>query len=358
MSEDLKYWIALSTFKPFGAKRTQRLARRFPNMGSAFNASASQLAEAGIEPKIISRFLQERIHINPDALLREVELHGVRAITIKDENYPPLLKELHDAPALLYVRGTLPEPDRRHVAVVGSRKATNYGLRVTEEIVSDLARSGVVIVSGLAYGIDACAHDATLAAGGITVAVLGSGLDEKSIYPSAHRNLASRIVSQGGALISEFPIGTPPLKQHFPFRNRIIAGLCHGTLVTQAALKSGSLITAREAIESNRDVYAIPGSIHEELSEGPHQLIKLGARPVTCAADVIGIEPAKPTEIPYEPTNEEERALLDKLTDVPIHHDELVRALGKPTHEVSSLLTLLEIKDAIRHEGAGYYSKR
>ncbi|NQV89273.1 MAG: DNA-protecting protein DprA [Parcubacteria group bacterium] len=358
MQVDLPYWVALTHFGPFGAVRMARLARRFPDMQRAFEASASQLIESGIEPKITSRFLQERIHINPDALMRELELHGIQALTVQDEVYPSLLKQIYDPPAVLYIRGELPDPERRHIAVVGSRKATSYGLRVTEDLTGDLAREGVVIVSGLAYGVDAAAHDAALQAGGITLAVLGSGIDNQSIYPSQNRALASRIISQGGALISEFPVGTPPLKHHFPFRNRVIAGMCHGTLVTQAALKSGSLITARAALESNRDVYAVPGSIHEPLSEGPNNLIKLGATPTTCSADIIGIEPAKPSQPPYEPANIQERNLIDKLSKTPTHLDELVRALNIPTPKVNSLLSLLEIKNAIRHEGAGYYTRR
>jgi len=358
MRADLPYWVGLTHFRSFGAIRTARLARRFPDMQAAFEASASQLVEAGIEPKIASRFLQERIHIDPDALMRKLELHGIQALTMKDDIYPPLLKEIYDPPAVLYVRGTLPDPERRHVAVVGSRKATHYGKRVTEELVTDLARENVVIVSGLAYGVDAVAHDTTVTAGGTTLAVLGSGIDNDSIYPSRNRALASRILTNGGALISEFFPGTPPLKHHFPFRNRVIAGICHGTLVTQAALKSGSLITARAALEHNREVYAVPGSIHEPLSEGPHNLIKLGATPVTCVADIIGIEPTKPAGPAYEPANEDERTLLSKLSSTPIHLDELVRTLGLPTPKVSSLLSLLEIKNAIRHEGAGYYSRK
>ena len=357
MQVDLPYWVALTHFGPFGAVRVARLSRRFPDMQKAFEASASQLVEAGIEPKIASRFLQERIHIEPEKIMRELELHGIQVITVKDDIYPALLKEIYDPPAVLYIRGELPDTKRRHVAVVGSRKATSYGLRVTEDLVADLAKAGVVIVSGLAYGVDAAAHDATIKAGGITLAVLGSGIDNDSIYPSRNRALASRIIASGGALISEFSIGTPPLKHHFPFRNRVIAGMCHGTLVTQAALKSGSLITARAALESNRDVYAVPGSIHEPLSEGPNNLIKLGATPATCCADIIGIEPAKPSEPAYEPANDVERALIEKLGHTPTHLDELVRALNLPTPKVNSLLSLLEIKNAIRHEGAGYYCK-
>jgi DNA processing protein len=358
MQDDRKYWIALTTFRPFGPKRISRLMRRFQTMEAAFNASASQLVEAGIEPKITNRFLQERIHIDPDALSRELDVRGIQAITLKDDIYPPLLKEIFDPPAVLYVRGVLPNPDRRHLAVVGSRKATMYGKRVTEDIIGETARAGTVIVSGLAYGIDAAAHDTTVSVGGCTIAVLGSGVDQESIYPSQHRALASKILASDGALISEFPLGTPPLKQHFPIRNRIIAGMCHGTLVIEAAIKSGSLITARAAVDSNRDVYAVPGSIHSPLSEGPNELIKTGATPVTCAQDLFGIEPVPEPGPAYEPASNDETLIYNNIPLIPVHLDEIIRSTGLPTHKVLSTLTYMEMKDGIKHQGGQFYSRR
>jgi len=357
MEQDRMFWIALTAFRPFGPIRLGRLARRFPSMERAFTASALELTEAGIEPHIVNRFLQERIHIDPEALARACEIQGVHIVTIKDEIYPPLLKEIFDPPALLFVRGTLPDPSRKHLAVVGSRNASPYGIRVTEHLIEPAARSGVVIVSGLAYGIDASAHDATLRAHGTTLAVLGSGVDQESIYPSRNRALASRILASGGALISEFPLGTPPLKQHFPIRNRIIAGLCHGTLVVEATIKSGTLITARSAMDSNRDVYAVPGSIESPLSEGPHDLIKHGATPVTEVKDLFGIEPV-PEAIPtYQPTTEHESQIYTRLSTSPIHLDELIRSTQLPTPTVMSTLTLMEIKGVIRNEGGQFYTR-
>lgn len=354
---DRPFWLALTAFRPFGAVRISRLARRFPTMERAFGASALELTEAGIEPEIASRFLQERIHIDPEELYRELEVHGVRLVTILDDIYPPLLKQIYDPPAVLFLRGALPDPARKHLAVVGSRKASRYGLRVTDELIEPVARAGVVIVSGLAYGIDATAHDAALRAGGATIAVLGSGVDQESIYPSRNRALASRILAQGGALLSEFPLHTPPLKQHFPFRNRIIAGLCHGTLVVEAAIKSGSLITARSAMDSNRDVYAVPGPIHSLLSEGPHELIKNGATPVTKPEDIFGIEPMPEPVSAYQPANEEETLVWTRLSQTPLHADELVRSTQLPAPKLLSTLTLMEMKSAIRHEGGQFYTR-
>lgn len=355
--QDRPFWVALAQFRPFGAVRMSRLARRFPTMERAFGASAVELVEAGIEPEIASRFLQERIHIDPEELYRELEVHDVRLVTIKDDIYSPLLKQIYDPPAILFVRGVLPDPNRKHLAVVGSRRASKYGLRVTDDLVEPVARAGVVIVSGLAYGIDATAHDAALRADGTTIAVLGSGVDPESIYPSRNRALASRILAQGGALISEFPLHTLPLKQHFPFRNRIIAGLCHGTLVVEATIKSGSLITARSAMDSNRDVFAVPGPITSPLSEGPHELIKNGATPVTKPEDIFGIEPMPEPVNAYQPTNEEETLVWTRLSRTPLHVDELIRSTQLPTPKLMSTLTLMELKGAIRHEGGQFYTR-
>ncbi len=355
MATDRIYWIALVHFRSFGAVRMSRLAAHFPSMERAFNASASELIEAGIEPEIASRFLQERIHIDPQERARELEVHGIQAITVKDDIYPSLLKEIYDPPAVLFVRGALPDPKRKCIAVVGSRKASRYGKRVIEELVPALAREGLVIVSGLAHGIDETAHDVTLRCGGTTIAILGSGVDTESIYPSGNRALSSRILAAGGVIMSEFPIGSPPLKQHFPFRNRIIAGMCHGTLIVEAAIKSGSLITARCALEGGREVYAVPGSIHSLLSEGPNNLIKMGATPVTCADDILGRKPETSSLPLYEPSNEEETLLWQRLSSSPLHLDELVRGSGLPTPKTLSTLTLMEMKGAVKHEGGNYF---
>ena len=355
--DERAYWVALVQFRSFGAVRMGRLMRHFGSGKRAFEASALEFTEAGIEPAIASRFLQSRIHIDPESLMRELDVQGVQAITLLDDIYPPLLKEIYDPPAVLFLRGALPDPARRHLAVVGSRKASDYGIRVTQELVKLLAEAGVVIVSGLAYGIDAIAHDTTLNAEGSTIAILGSGVDDKSIYPSAHRALAARILASGGALLSEFPLGTNPLKQNFPFRNRIIAGISNGTLVVEAALKSGSLITARCAMEVGRDVYAVPGSIHADTSQGPHNLIKLGATPVTSVQDIFGLETPQPIESSYQPRGEEETAVWSRLTTMPVHIDEIIRATQFPPHKAASTLTMLEIKGAVRHHGGNFYTR-
>lgn len=354
---DLPYWLALVRFPKFGPVRLKKLADAFASMEDAFRAKPAELVAAGIEPKIAEQFAFERASIDPEretALLRE---HHVEAVTRRDPRYPPELKNIYDPPAVLFVRGALPDSARTHLAVVGSRHPTRYGEQVTKEFVAPIATSGVVVVSGLAYGVDAIAHRVTLEVGGTTVAVLGGGLDDDNLYPSLHRALASQIIAGGGAVISEFPIGTHVMKQNFPFRNRIIAGLCRGTLVVEAKATSGSLITARAAMEAGRDVFAVPGPIHSELSEGPNNLIKTGAFPVTAPADVLsrlGLE-VRETKPDYVPGSPDESALYAALTREPQHADELTAKTRLSPSLVTSTLTLMELKGSARHLGGLYY---
>ncbi len=364
---DLKYWLALARVPFFGAVRIGKLFRAFPNMERAFSASVTDLIEASIEPEIANRFLQERLHIDPELELKKLHAAELNVVTLADESYPALLKQIFDPPALLFYRGTLPDQNRKHIAVVGSREVTAYGSKAIEHIVGPLAESGAVIVSGLAYGVDALAHRITIDRGGTTLAVLGTGADHASIYPAANRTLASQILASGGAIISEFPIGTAPLKHHFPIRNRVIAGLCHGTLVIEAAQKSGSLITAKNALENGRDVYAVPGLFDAPLSEGPNNLIKMGATLVTQASDIVHtIRSETPPGLPfageenvfaYQARNETERMILSFLNTQPIHVDEIAHACVVPIETISSTLTLLEMKGIIRHEGGRYYTR-
>lgn len=355
--DDLKYWVALVRFPKFGSVRIGKLAAAFPTMADAFAAPVAELVAAGIDAKLAEQFAFERASIDPDAELARLHEHGVTAVTIRDAAYPAALKTIFDPPAVLFVRGTLPDPNRAHLAVVGSRQPTAYGTRVTEEFVTPIATSGVVIVSGLAYGVDAIAHRATVEAGGTTIAVLGGGLDDANVYPSQHRALASQIVAHGGAIVSEFPVGTHVMKQNFPFRNRVIAGLSHGTLVIEAKATSGSLITARAAMEAGRDVFCVPGSIYSELSEGPNNLIKTGAIPVTTPADVLsrlGLE-VRETKPDYVPGSAEEKTIYDSLSREAMHADEITAKTGLAPSVVTSTLTLMEMKGSARHLGGLYY---
>ncbi|MFC1787949.1 DNA-processing protein DprA [Patescibacteria group bacterium] len=359
MDTDLPYWLALSRFTKFGARRLKLLYQSFPTMKEAFFADKPELLRSGLSEKLVDQFILERTHLDPNKELFLLSEHRVQAITIKDPTYPKALKDIYDPPAVLFVRGNWPLPEQKTLAVVGSRRPTNYGQRVVDEIVEPLAQAGVIIVSGLAYGIDALSHQATLRSGGLTQAVLGSGVDDANIYPSQNRSLASQIMSQGGTLISEFPINTHPLRHNFPFRNRIIAGMCSGTLVIEAQEKSGSLITARCALEAGRDVFAVPGSIHSPLSAGPNNLIKMGAIPVTKPNDIIdevGEQIVQNTKN-YQPGSKEETIIYRLLSAEPQHLDELIQLSELAAPKANSLLTLMEMKGAAKHVGGHYYIK-
>jgi len=284
-NKDLKYLVALTHFPKFGPVRMEKIKRYFPLWENGFRAPARELTRAGIEENIAEEFAAARSGINPDAIMEKLQKENIKTAVIDGELYPEPLKEIYGPPVLIYYRGQLPEREAFNLAVVGSRNYSSYGRMAVERIVDDLAKNGLTIVSGLALGIDALAHNAALKAGGRTMAVLGSGLDKQSIYPSSNRYLADKIIGYGGAVISEFPVGSPPLKHHFPQRNRVISGLSLGTLIIEASEKSGSLITARFALEQNREVFAVPGSIYSPNSDGANGLIKQGARAVTGADD-------------------------------------------------------------------------
>lgn len=273
--------------------------------------------------------------------------------------YPSLLREIPYPPKTLYVEGNVQALQRPALAVVGTRRATNYGLSVTPTLLEPIIRAGIVIVSGLALGIDGRAHHTAVELGAPTVAVLGCGLDIN--YPFEHQELRQRILATGGALISEFPDGTPPLKHHFPQRNRIISGLAKATLLVEAGEKSGALITAKFAVDQNRDVLIVPGPITSPHSVGPLNWLKLGATPITSADDILRVfalpigspTPAKPA---YRARSAEERALLDALSGQTLHIDELAERCRLDSSVVSATLALLEINGAIHHLGGFVYS--
>lgn len=280
----------------------------------------------------------------------------MQTITIKHNSYPSLLRSIHQAPSELFVAGTL-VTGMPTVAIVGSRKPTEYGEMIAYRLSADLARAGFIIVSGLAYGIDAIVHRAALEAGGVTWAVLGSGLDK--LYPARHASLAREIIREGGAVISEYPTGTPPLKHHFPARNRIIAGMSLATIVPEADAKSGSLITAQLALEENRLVGAVPGPITSERSVGPHVLLKQGALLVTSAGDICqALEYDNSATFIYDkhPTTTELSSqatlIIQALRNRPLDTESLADATGIPISELLATLTLLELNHDIRSIGA------
>jgi DNA processing protein len=285
--------------------------------------------------------------------MEKLERYKVKAFAYEDPLYPARLKEIYDYPPVLYVRGSLPAEDEPCLAVVGTRRPTIYGRQVTEEIVSNLARSRITIVSGLARGIDSVAHRAALDDGGKTVAVCGSGLD--IVYPRENAKLAQAIMERG-ALVSEYPLGVKPKAENFPLRNRIMSGLSLGVLVVEAGERSGALITAHQAVEQNREVFAIPGSILSPASQGTNRLIQEGAKLVRNYTDILQelnlTIVVQQAEIDgFSPANEIESAILGRLSSEPNHIDEICRCSGLSMPEVSSTLAMLELKGIARQVG-------
>jgi len=361
MQADDKYYNALNQIPQIGSIRFHKLRNFFPNMEAAFRAPLSDLTKAGLEPNIAEIVVTKRPTIDPDLEMEKLEREHVKLVTFNNDNYPKLLKEIYNPPAVLCVRGNFSLTENEYaIAIVGTRKISPYGKQVTPRLASDLARSGVVIVSGLALGVDEYAHRATVEAGGKTIAVLGSGIDDKSIYPAVNRSIAKRIIESGGALISELPLYSLPLKMHFPYRNRIIAGLSLGTVVVEADVQSGALITAKSALEFNRQVFAVPGSVYNKVSQGPNNLLKMGAKAVTEASDIL--EELNLIAVNQEiiarkilPDTPDEKKLLDLLSQEPTHINKLIKESGMPAQEVSSILTMMEIKGKVKNLGAMQY---
>ena len=282
----------------------------------------------------------------------------IYTINLESPAYPPLLREISNPPSLLYVRGTLPARSTC-LAVVGTRRNTRYGQQVTAEFSNGLARAGLCIVSGLALGIDGLAHEAALTAKGQTIAVLGSGIDDNHIYPATHRSLAKRIIAAGGAIISEYPPGFVPSRYSFPARNRIIAGLSIGTLVTEAPRKSGALITAYHALDFNREVFAVPHAITSLVGYGCNSLIARGAMLVTSPVDILHAIGIKPKEDPLLATQltKIEAAIYNQLTREPRHVDALIEATTLDGQMVAGTLTVLELQGLVKHLGGHLYVK-
>jgi DNA processing protein len=282
------------------------------------------------------------------------EAFGICELTIDDSDYPQVLREMADPPAKLYYRGDIKLLQTAMAAVVGTRKPTPYGVRTAKMLVAELAR-GATVVSGLAYGIDALAHETAVENGGKTIAVLGAGVEESGIYPSRHRGLANKIVAHGGLLISEYPPGSEPLKFHFPARNRIIAGLSEKLLVIEAGKVSGTLITAQLALDYNREVWAVPGPITSPLSYGTNWLIAQGAKPVLGVDDVRTVsDNAEQSQI-WGNLDEREQIVCKLLAGEGRHINDLAVASGFDIPTLSGILTLLEMKGIVKNAGQGIF---
>ena len=364
--DNIRSCFFLKSVPGVGSLLGKRLIDRFTSPQNIIQASAEKLLQVeGITRRHVAAI---KNHKMPESVTTELDLvaqKNYRIVTLTDPDYPPLLREIPDPPLLLYVSGTLCSSDLK-IAVVGSRNATAYGLQTTKILCAGLAALGVTIVSGMARGIDTAAHEGALAAGGKTIAVLGSGLDR--IYPAENTKLFHRISSNGG-VVSEFSMLAEPEAHHFPLRNRIISGLSLGTVVVEATRKSGSLITARLAAEQNREVFAVPGSIQSFKSTGTHTLIKQGAKLVEHAQDIVEelapyfLEPGCPENIPRSEAgrmpislSDDEARVYDALEPYTIHIDELTRKISMESAKLSGILLQLELKGLVHQSPGKYFS--
>ena len=365
-AHDLRYWIGFNRARGIGPVRLRSVLKQFGTIQAAWNASADQLKASGLDQRSLNSLLSVRATVDLDAELRAVEAIGASIITFMEPQYPPALLAIADAPPLLYFKGTLTEADNRAMAVVGTRRATSYGKMIAGEMTRALVQYGFTIVSGLARGIDAMAHQSALESGGRTIAVLATGIDQ--VYPAEHRDLADAI-SRQGTLITELPIGSPPERGHFIPRNRIISGLARGVLVVEAAEKSGALKTADVALDQGREVFAIPGNASSPVSRGTNILIRNGAKMTLDVSDILNeIDgthlPPQPsvhsTSLSFKPVTRPEispieRQVLAQLAAEPRHIDEIAYRCRLPVMQVSSALTLLELKGLAQQMGAMQY---
>lgn len=344
------YWIAFNKVPGIGPARLKALVDACGSVEAAWKASIQQLRDVGLDRRTLENLLEARRTLDPQEEWQRVLDANAQVLTWDDAEYPANLRQVDNPPPVLYLYGTLYPEDEWAVAMVGTRRASAYGREVAHTLSQELAAQGVTVVSGLALGVDTVAHQAALDAGGRTLAVLGSGVDQ--VYPAQNRRLADRI-AQNGAIISEYPLGTKPEANNFPPRNRIISGLSRSVVVVEAGQRSGALITANFAAEQGRDVFAVPGSILHPGSQGCNELIQNGAFPLLSVDDVLE---QLDIERQYEqqqvrqnvPDDPLEAQVLMQLTHEPQHIDDIVRGTKLPSAQVGSLLTIMELKGVVR----------
>jgi DNA processing protein len=349
-------YIALNAMEKVGPVGVRSLSSQLGSISAIFEADKQALMTAkGIGPEVADAIIRQRDSIDWQGEIERAAALGAHIVTQIDQEYPKQLLEIHDPPLALYVWGQIEQRDKHAIAVVGTRRPTHYGREAATELASQLARTGFVVISGLAQGIDTAAHDAALKAGGRTLAVIGSGLEH--IYPPSGLDLAKRI-SEHGAVISEFPVGRQPDKTTFPMRNRIVSGLSLGVLVVEAGRSSGALITANQALEQGRSVFAVPGRIDSHASVGTNELIKNGAKLVMGVEDILAdyefLIPPGPRQSaagkagPLPQLSDEEVKLTELLGEGECEVDKLIRDSGLKPAVVSSLLIGLEMKRMVR----------
>lgn len=352
-----KFWIGFNHVPGIGPVRMQYLLDHFGSIEKAWLASIYELRQAGLSSKVAEALINTRNSLKLDEIVDRLNREKITVVTWTDEDYPSLLNEIDASPPVIYMKGAISREDLLCVAVVGTRRTTAYGRAVTEDIVTSLISAGITVVSGLARGIDGIAHKSALNANGRTIAVLGSGLDH--IYPPEHSNLAEKI-SQNGAVISDYPPGTRPEGKNFPPRNRIISGLSRSVIVTEAGADSGALITASFAAEQGRDVFAVPGSIYNQGSKGPHSLIADGAAILTDINELfdqldLGRIREQETTRAVLPENRTERTVWQSISSEPVHIDEIRMRCKLSVQQTTAALTMLEMKGRIRQVGPMVY---
>jgi DNA processing protein len=356
------YWVGFNLVKGIGAVRLRGLLDFYGSLEIAWKAPVDGLRSAGLPPKTLENLLRIRKDCSLELIWENIQKRGIQVLTWEDKIYPRRLREIDQPPPVLYMLGSIETQDDWAVAVVGTRRVTPYGRQVAEELSHFLASHGISVVSGLARGVDHLAHEGALTAGGRTIAVLGSGVDR--IYPPEHTRLAERITTQG-AVLSDYPPGTPPESANFPPRNRIISGLAMATVVIEASVESGALITATFAVNQGREVFSVPGSIFAPQSKGTNRLIQEGATPLLKYDDILNVlqigqvqeqQAARKTLQPDARVSSVEAQLLRVIVDEPQHVDEICAQCGLPIEQVSATLTIMELKGMVRQVGGMNFS--
>lgn len=355
------YILALHIIEGLGPIRLKKVLDYFKDPKLAWETDIKEFRVLGIPNPVLDKIKEAKKSFNPEVFLDNLKKDNINVYTIFDQEYPELLKQIYDPPIVLYIKGQITKADKKAIGIVGTRKMTGYGKIVTEKFANELAEQSITIVSGLARGVDTLAHRCAIASGGRTIAVLGGGLNK--IFPPENKGLADKIASQFGAVISEYPPDYPALAGNFPSRNRIISGLSKGVLVTEATLDSGSLITAKSALEQNREVFAVPGQISSPYCLGPLKLIQQGAKLVIDVEDILeelGLNKIQTKNI--NPSQVEglsilEKLIIESLEDEALHIDDIIRLTKTPSALLSANLIKLEISGFIKSLGGGIYSK-
>jgi DNA processing protein len=364
MQDNLKYWLALNNIADLGPVTIKKMWDHFGDIKHVWEAEKDDIQRIeGINQRAVKAYIEQRGKLDLAGELKNVEKNKVKVYTLEEENFPANLKNIYDPPPVLYVKGDIIKSDEKALAIVGTRRASRYGLETARKLAFELASLSITIVSGLASGIDTAAHQGALDAKGRTLAVFGCGVDV--IFPAENRDLAKQIESSG-ALVSEFPMGARTEKGNFPRRNRIISGLSLGTIVVEGAYDSGALITAKYALDQGREVFAVPGNVEADQSKGPHWLIKQGAKLVESVEDVLSelenflgpykIRPQPKKEKDLSGLSGDEKRMVEALFSEPKHIDQLANILKMEVSAVSSLLMMLELRGFIKPLPGKFYT--